>query len=148
MAFRALPVHEPKGRGPLTVPTIAVHGGNQNVLCIPRELLRASGLTDIPGGSLDVLVGEGDDAGKIALIDGPRYRLITTSNTKAPKTLRISPQLGEGRFQAKPCEFEAGRRQLIITLPAGFPLRSHSTETPGAAAAVAPVVHAHQYAAE
>ena len=128
MAFKPLPQSQPHRRAPLTVPTLAVRKNNQSSLCIPRALLRDAGLPDIPGARFDVLVGEGSDAGSIAIIAGSRYAGISTSGTATPTTLQISfsglVPPNTGKVSATKCRYEAGRKQLIVHVPPGYPLAS------------------------
>lgn len=126
MAFRALPTSSSRVRRALLTPTIAVHKHGQTVLNIPRLILRDAGLSDIPNSRVDVLIGTGADEGKIALIEGPRFTLSVGGTSKAPKTLLVRPALGASQFKTQPCHFEVGRRQVIITLPEGFPLRAEA----------------------
>jgi hypothetical protein len=91
----------------------------QTVISIPREMLRAAGISDIPGDKLDVLVGEGDDAGKLALIPGSRSTLGRVGNGKNRVCIAVSG-LARALRPSAPCAVQVGVRQLVFTLPAGF----------------------------
>lgn len=127
MAFKALPRSErgPGSFGPRRAsPTIAVYGKNpQTTLCIPRELLRQAGLDDFPGSRLDILKGEGPDAGKIAVVEGEEFTISAPGGSKSPKSVivRTSRLGGRQHYKARVCEYEIARRQLTITIPADFP---------------------------
>jgi hypothetical protein len=129
MAFRALPSRNSGGRRPpLSTPVIAIYK-NQTQVSLPRALLREAGLSDLPGAKVDVLIGEGSDAGHIAIIEGPRFTLAKVGSAAVPHTLVCRFALGAGKYKSRPVAFEVGRKQLILTLPADFPLRSDAAST-------------------
>jgi hypothetical protein len=124
MAFRQLTSSSFRGRINASEPTVAVYvknGQPQTTVLVPREMLRQAGLSDLPGSQIDILVGEGADAGCIAIIEGPRYTL-RGNNPNNPKSLVTrSGLLGKAEFKSRAVKAQVGRKQIVLTLPADFP---------------------------
>lgn len=140
MAFNHLPT--PKrggGRTPRTDATVAVYpqgNGFTTNFYIPRHLLRAAGLPDLPGASLDILIGSGDDAGVVALTKGKRAKLVRVGAQQNPPALVIRTSvLGKARYTASACGAVAGNGTLYLTIPAGFPWTAPVGSTDGLTAA-------------
>lgn len=126
MAFKALPKPSRHfGRTGSNDITVGVFKPNNNtVFSLPRAVLREAGLSDIPGSTFDLLVGEGDDAGTIAIIAGPRFRAVKVGSGDAPVRVTIgTTMLAASPISSCACKYEIGRKQIIVTLPAGFTFR-------------------------
>lgn len=130
MAFRKhTPAGIGRGREPLTTPTVSVFKTGQTSFNIPRSILRDAGLPDFPGARFDVLVGEGEDAGRIAIQKGAAVKAGKVGNSDTPTsiTIRVS-QLGKSPL---PAEVVAGVAaadgSLVLTLPASFPWTAPAT---------------------
>lgn len=142
MAFQPLPVStNARGKAPSSIPSIAIHHAHQASISIPRTLLREAGMSDLPGAKFDVLIGTGSDEGTIAVIQGSRVAAGAVGNPKNPNRLmlRVSGLAQKDKkLSSTPLTFEVGRRQIIFTLPASFPVSAEAA-TAAAAAEPAPV---------
>lgn len=129
MTFR---VHTPKkggfGRAPLTLPTMSVFKDGSTQLAIPRAVLRDAGLPDLPGTRFDVLLGEGEDAGYIAVTKGTTYRAYKVGNGENPTAVCIRTKgIGKARFSAKPVRLATAENgMLVMRAPDGFPFAAPS----------------------
>jgi hypothetical protein len=133
MSFRK---HQPPrggfgtGRETLSIPTVAVfRGGKQTQLSIPRAMLREAGLPDFPGARFDLFVGEGEDAGRIAIVKGTSLKAGKVGNGDTPTSVCIrTSSIGKAMFSARPViGVTADGGELVLTLPADFPWTAPET---------------------
>jgi len=119
MAFRQLPKAAFGGKA-ATNPTVAIYKNN-TVFSVPASLLARAGLSSKSGEKITILVGEGDDAGAIAVTNGADFTLI--SNNGSHVTLRFnSGRLGRSpSYKARPLAFEIQDGAVILNMPSDFP---------------------------
>jgi len=119
MAFRKLPKSAFGGKSG-THPTVAIYKNN-TVFTIPSTLLDRAGVSDKPGKKVTLLIGEGEDAGLIAVTNGDDFTLISSSGSL--NTLRCnSGRIGKSpHYKSKHLEYEINEGALILTMPSDFP---------------------------
>lgn len=127
MAFQLYTKSTTTGRECRTVPGVSVQRTGQTVFSIPRHLLNAAGLPDATGSKLDVMIGTGEDAGKIAIVRGNTLAISAGGASKNIVAIRI--KLGKSLYTIKDVRaVQADSGALIMTLPLDFPLEA-ATET-------------------
>lgn len=115
MAFVAL--DNSKKRDPLTVPTVAVYKPKNTAIAIPLDVLEQAGISATE--TIVIAKGEGDDAGRIAIVPSPNGRRFRVEGKRA---MLNTQQLGKAQFKAtQVIEVSAQNGALILTLPADFP---------------------------
>lgn len=126
MAFKALPKFQP-GRSCSDDVTVAVHvkgATAQAAISIPAHVLREAGLDGEIGKHIHLLVGDGSDFGSVALVPGDGLAMTVLGKSTQRVVIRSSRICDPIKYEARVCEYEAGRIQLIIHFPADFPWNS------------------------
>jgi hypothetical protein len=134
MAFTALPPGKRGGSKPVTNEVyVGVFAGAGKTLhtsiSIPRAVYREAGLPDYPGATFDILIGEGADRGSVALIAGSRFRAQKVGSSDTPHRMTVGSALLSGAsMKSTAVRYEAGRKQLIVHMPAGFVWRDTTSD--------------------
>lgn len=121
------------GRQPRTVPGVSVAASGHTVISIPRSTMAAAGLPDAVGAKVDVLIGNGTDSGKVAIVKGSTLSLCKPGDSTLLVNVRL--KLGASRYAMKDVRsVHADNGALILSLPLDFPFANEGWETPAASA--------------
>lgn len=132
MAFVPLPAHS-FGREPRTVTGVAVASNGQTRLAIPLSVLEQVGFPTANGSTYGVAIGEGADAGKIAIAPAPEG-VVLRRTSKACASL-VFTRGGKAKYAMHDViATSAQNGLLILTLPADFPWKAPDAPNPFSAA--------------